>query len=133
MARYETFEALTMAQAYEGLILESLRLLAGLLGLERTMRKTEIVPSMLRKMASEEQVKSVYDALGALQKSAIQEAVADPLGKLEPSRFQAKYGRLPKRGYRNDVALFDLFFPRGWSIPVDLVKILRTFVPAPPP
>jgi hypothetical protein len=127
MARQTIPDILTVAEAYEKTRLDTLRPLAKLLDPDAPTRKTDIVPFLIREMANEERVRQIYDALGPLNQSAIQEAVADPLGMLDPDRFQAKYGQLPG----HQTSRVHLFFPQGWWIPRDLLSILRKFVPKP--
>src|SRR6516162_9791321 len=117
MARQTIPDILTVAEAYEKTRLDTLRPLAKLLDPDAPTRKTDIVPFLIREMANEERVRQIYHALGSLNQSAIQEAVADPLGMLDPDRFRAKYGQLPG----HQTSRVHLFFPQGWWIPRDLL------------
>ncbi len=131
MARRDTPEILTIQEAYNKSTLDTLRPLAKLLDPDAPSKKSDIVPFLIRKMGSKEQVQKLYESLGDLQKSAIQEAVHSPWGQLDPSRFEAKYGQVPSRGGRDSSARLNVFFPLGWWLPSDLVPMLRSFVPEP--
>src|SRR5262249_44998778 len=82
-------------------------------------------------LARPEVVRRLYESLDKLSQAAVQEALASPRGTVDPDRFQAKYGRLPDLGARKSLAPLRLFMPRSWSLPTDLLPILKSFVPEP--
>jgi len=51
-------------------------------------------------LAREEIVRRLHDALDETNQAAVQEALKDRRGRLDPGRFEAKYGRGPTRGVR---------------------------------
>src|SRR3954463_14849173 len=107
MAYRSDTDDLTFAEAIEQLNLETLRPLAQLLDRDAPARKRDIVPYLTQRLAREDMVRRLYESLGHLGQAAVQEALDDPLGQLDPVRFQAKYGRMPDAG--------------GWKSP----KVLR--------
>jgi len=132
MARRNKFEFFMVSQAFEKVNLETLRPLAKFVSPDAPTRKLDIVPYLTKTFLREDEVRRIYESLNPLAKSAIQEAVADPMGELDPQLFRAKYRELPNFGTREAPTLLKLFFPVGWSLPVDLRPILERFVPEPP-
>src|SRR5690242_13197460 len=98
MSRREQREQLTNQEAYRRLTLYQLRPLGRLIDEEPPARKRELVPLIADAMARPATVRRLYEALEAIGKSAVQEATHDPAGRLDPARFEAKYGRLPDLG-----------------------------------
>ena len=92
-----TFEDLTTAEAIDRLRLDSLRPLAKLIDPDAPTRKQDIVPFLTRKLAREDVVRRLYESLSDLGKAAVQEALKNPDGRLDSTRFHAKYGIRPER------------------------------------
>jgi hypothetical protein len=63
--------------------------------------------------------------------TAVAEAVREPDGRLQPARFRAKYGRVPRRGSASRLGLF-LLGPRE-EIPTDLRHRLLALTAIPVP
>jgi hypothetical protein len=131
LSRRDTTEILTLQEAYEKSRLDTLRPLAKLIDPDAPSKKSDIVPFLIRLMGSQEQVQELYESLGDLGKSTVQEAVHNPTGLLDPSLFEAKYGQLPNRGSSKEPRKLSAFFPLGWWLPSDLQSMLLTFVPEP--
>jgi hypothetical protein len=122
---------LNVAEAFTQLNLDDLRPLGKLVSHDAPSRKQDLVPYLTQKLAREDVVRRLYESLDNLGQAAVQEALADPMGTVDPNRFQAKYGRLPNLGTRKSAAPLRLFMPGSWSVPTDLRPILKTFVPEP--
>jgi len=120
-----------VSEAYEKLGLDTLQPLAKLIASDAPKRKSDLVPYLTRLMSRTEEVRRLYDSLGELGKAAIQEALADPGGKLDLNRFDAKYGHRPDLGGYKSASRLQLFLPIDRSIPEDLRLILTDFVPEP--
>lgn len=140
-------EALTTAQAFHHLTLETLRPLAELVHPDPPKKKGELVPLLSRIMADPERVRSFYDDLDPQQQDAVRMAAHHPTGQFDGEKFQAQYGKQPRfdtgdpnRGAwsysyadrRNITPTpLRLFFPKLSFIPTDLRKLLLAFVPPP--
>jgi len=133
MAKRSKFELFTVSQSFDKVNLETLRPLAKFVSPDAPTRKMDIVPYLTKTFLREDEVRRIYESLNPLAKSAIQEAVADPMGELDSKQFRAKYRELPNFGTREAPTRLNLFFPVGWSLPVDLRPILEKFVSEPPP
>jgi hypothetical protein len=63
-------------------------------------------------------LKSQLETMNELERAAVAEAARQPDGRLQPGRFQAKYGRLPGR---DPGSRLGLFFPGPRAeLPTDL-------------
>jgi hypothetical protein len=124
---------LTTAEAIEQLRLDTLRPLARLIGADAPTRKQDIVPYLTEKLAREDIVRRLYESLNEMNQAAVQEALKSPLGRLDPERFEAKYGRGPGWGNERSPSALGLLLPMGSAIPKDLRPILSRFVPEPRP
>jgi hypothetical protein len=124
-------EDLKVAEAMEQLRLDVLRPLGQLVNRDAPSRKQDLVPYLIQMLAREDVVRRLYESLDTLSQAAVQEALADFGGTVNPERFQAKYGRLPNLGGWKSPAPLRLFMPQGWSLPSDLHPILKRFVPEP--
>ena len=124
-------EFLNVAEAIEQLNLDVLRPLGQWVSREAPSRKQDLVPYLTQMLARADVVRRLYESLDKISKEAVQEALANPTGRMEPDRFQAKYGQLPGRGERKSPARLQLFMPHNWTLPPDLRPILKTFVPEP--
>ena len=131
MSRYSVPEIYDVSEVYEKVNLDTLRPMAKFISPDAPTRKMDIVPFLVRAMTNEDVVRRLYESLDQVSKAAIQEAVADPLGEINISRFVAKYGKSPTRGTNAAPSALNLFVPLGWSIPDDLRAILESFVPEP--
>jgi len=131
MARRVQTAPLNVSQAYDILGLDTLQPLAKLIAKDAPRRKSDLVPYLTRVMSRLEEVRRLYDSLDELGKAAVQEAMADPAGKLDPDRFEAKYGHLPDLGAYHSPTLVLLFIPVDAAIPDDLRQVLKDFVPEP--
>jgi hypothetical protein len=133
MAKRPELEDFTIAEAIERFHLDTLRPLAQQVDRSAPTRKQDIVPYLTRMLARDDVVRRLYESLSETDQAAVQEALADPEGRMAPVQFQAKYGRLPNLGGWKSSSLLQLFLPREWTLPADLVPILKTFVPEPRP
>jgi Helicase conserved C-terminal domain len=133
MSRREQREQSTNQEAYQRLTLDQLRPLGRLIDEEPPARKRELVPLLADAMARPATVRRLYEALDATAKAAVREATYDPAGRVDPARFEAKYGRLPDFGPEAAPTPLRLFLPRDWRLPADVGTILKTFAPEPPP
>lgn len=132
MARHvQIIAPANVSEAYERLGLDTLQPLAKLIAGDAPKRKSDLVPYLSRLMSQPEEIRRLYDSLGEVSKAAIQEALADPAGKLDLDRFIAKYGQRPDLGGYSSASRLQLFLPFDRSIPEDLRLILRDFVPEP--
>ena len=131
MARRDTPEILSIHEAYDKTKLDTLRPLARFLDPDVPSKKSDLVPFMRLKMTDRQQVQKLYESIGDLQQTAVREAAHNPLGRLDPVRFKAKYGQEPNEGGRKTPTRLSVFFPLGWWLPRDLVPILKSFVPQP--
>ncbi len=120
-----------VSEAYEMLNLDTLQPLAKLIASDAPKRKSDLVPYLTRLMSQPEEIRRLYDSLGEVSKAAIQEALADPAGKLDLDRFEAKYGHPPDLGGYSSASRLQLFLPIDRSIPEDLRLVLDNFVPEP--
>lgn len=135
MARHDDIQ-LTTGETLSRLTVNELKPMAALLGAKLT-RKQDLVDFLTNILQDEQKVRALYEELDELSQTAIQEATHDALGELNETTFRAKYGRLPYMGVKKwgDEASrkLRLFFPHSHALPVDLLRILETFVPEPPP
>ncbi|MFI5455184.1 MAG: hypothetical protein ACHRXM_06995 [Isosphaerales bacterium] len=133
MAKRCVAEIFNVSEAFEKVNLETLRPLAKFVSPDAPTRKMDIVPYLTQTMTREDMVRRLYEKFGDLPKAAIQEAVADPEGRIDTDMFKAKYGEVPDEGTRIAPTRLSLFFPLGWYLPEDLRTILEKFVPEPRP
>jgi hypothetical protein len=124
-------EFLNFAEAIEQLNLDVLRPLGQWVSRDAPSRKQDLVPYLIQMLARADVVRRLYESLDKLSQEAVQEALASFGGRVDPTKFQAKYGRLPSQGERKSPAHLQLFMPHNWTIPPDLRPILKTFVPEP--
>ncbi len=124
---------LTTAEAIERLRLDTLRPLAKLIDADAPTTKRDLVPFLTQRLAREDVVRRLYAALDETNRAAVQEALKDRRGRLDPGRFEAKYGRGPTRGTERAPTALGLLMPQGSAIPKDLRPILSRFVPEPRP
>ena len=110
-------------------------------------RKRELVETLERHLAGKS-LRQLWHSLDELQQSAVSEALHDPTNCFVGTRFRAKYGALPdfdviteRRRYSSltGLSLLRLFLYRdtrygrgNTTIPTNLQKRLRAFVPPPP-
>lgn len=105
-------------------------------------RKGEVVEALVRALLGGE-LGPLWNRLGALDKSAVAEAVHSDDGTFDAGGFHAKYGALPafeiegKNHWSKDPTLLGLFLQPDIagrrSVPHDLREKLRAMVPAPKP
>ncbi len=124
-------EFLKVAEAIALLNLDELRPLGKLVSPDAPSRKQDLVPYLTQMLAREDVVRRLYESLDKLSQAAVQEALAHPLGTVDPNRFQAKYSGLPNFGTTRSASALRLLMPRDWSVPTDLRPILKKFVPEP--
>lgn len=120
------------ADLYKRFKADGLRKLAQELAADAPSRKTELVPYLARFMGKPANVRAVYDRLDDVGKAAVQEAVHNPEGRLDRTKFEAKYGRPPVVGTDDKPNLLSLFLPdyQDRALPGDLRPLLD-FVPPP--
>jgi hypothetical protein len=133
-----------MRFVYEGKSSEDLKDYLSWCGLTRLpTRKGERLELLLEYLSNDHHLRALYEGLSHINKLAVQEAVADPEGRLDTFRFKAKYGSSPyfgRTGYHfwslrrepSTPSTLPLFFPDHRQLPQDLQDRLRRFVPAPP-
>jgi Helicase conserved C-terminal domain len=131
MANRSDPELLTIAEAIERHNLDTLRPLGQWVSREAPSRKQDLVPFLTQMLARPDVVRRLYESLDKLSKEAVQEALDSPVGRLDPDRFQAKYGKLPGQGDGKSPARLHLFMTYNWTLPTDLRPILKEFVPQP--
>lgn len=120
-----------MEEAYQRLNLDHLIPLGPLLVSRPPTRKRELVPLLTAEMSRPERVKKLYEALEEINKAAVQEAVHDVHGRLDPVRFLAKYGCSPRFGAPKSPTPLVLLMPDRSSLPVELQAMLKGYVPPP--
>jgi hypothetical protein len=112
---------------------DSLKPLAKLICHKIPTRKADIVNAICGTMLSPH-LKSHFEKLDDLEKAAVQEAAFSPKGKLDITRFKAKYQHAPSIGrsleWRSKGHLVDLFIINR-HIPDDLRKALKEFLKEP--
>ncbi len=126
---YETLED-ALFESYRA---DALKALAKLVCQAVPTRKVDIVKAICNTMLSTE-LKSLFERLDDLDKAAVREAVFASRGKLNQTKFKAKYGQTAplgrSQGWRAKGHLVDLFIV-GRIIPADLRNALKTFVKKP--
>jgi hypothetical protein len=141
MSYLDELEPVTIREAFSRLTVDDLKPLAAMVGQgQLPTRKGELVDLLARGLEDGKKVRDMYDGLDEVAQKAVQEAAHDPEGVLHGPSFRAKYGRTPDFGgsggrYTRDrqPTTLRLFFPQRAALPVDLRKMLLTFVPEPPP
>lgn len=120
-----------VSEAFELLTIKDLQPLAKLVAGEPPTRKPDLVGELTRAMSQPGEVCRLDSELSALGKAAIREALANPDGRLDLARFEAKYGSKPSwEMFRSERAV-QLFMPLDLTIPEDLCLIVGNFVPKP--
>jgi hypothetical protein len=139
MRWHNDLEPLTTREAFSQLTVDELKPLAAMVGQVPT-RKGDLVELLAATLEKPAEVRTLYEGLDDVGRTAVQEAAHDAEGVLHPQRFRAKYGRSPNFGgigrYRTEQqpTALSLFFPRGGRmLPTDLRALLLGFVPEPPP
>ena len=121
-------EALT-----ENYRVDALRTLAKMVCNKVPARKADIIDAICGAMFGAN-LKSHFDRLDLIEKTAVQEAVFSPGGKLNSTKFEAKYQQAAplgkSLGWRADGFLVDLFIVY-LHVPSDLRKSLNAFVKKP--
>lgn len=140
-------ELVTTEEAIAKLNLDALRPLAALLLAAPPTRKAELVPLLTRTLLQPNRLRELYEQLDDLGKAAVQEATHHPEGFYDSERFEAKYGDLSRfhepapdkksSWYESErqkrPTLLKLFFLGRNYLPIDLRRVLLTFVPEPRP
>jgi hypothetical protein len=107
-------------------------------------KKDQLVGAILRSLAGDG-LRALWDRLDDMQRTAVAETAYALEGFFDGDRFRAKYGRLPDFAVKENgrchsyygpptaLGLF-LYYQDGcYSLPVDMLERLRTFVPEPEP
>ncbi len=101
-------------------------------------RKGEVIDEICRNMQGAN-LKSLFNRLNTIEKSAVAEAIHSYRGELDSESFRSKYGSTPwddaKESYsryssNTPHTILDLFIV-GSKVPDDLSESLKTFIPAP--
>ena len=128
----------TVVEALNGLTVDDLkRHLALLPTAEKPARKPELVAEIARHLEGDG-LRGLWQQLDETQRAAVSEVVHSPDGLFRAERFQARYGRQPdwgirdQWGYNRTPSLLCLFIYRDGLMPVELQERLRAFVPEPP-
>ncbi|MHC5539357.1 helicase-associated domain-containing protein [Singulisphaera rosea] len=129
--RSRAIERVRLEESYQRLSLDHLVPLGPLLVSQPPTRKRDLVPFLTAEMSRPDRVRQVYEGLEDINKAAIQEAVHDHHGRLDLPRFEAKYGRPPRFGAPRHPSPLSLLMPDRSSVPVELLEMLKTFVPEP--
>ncbi|HEV3116272.1 MAG TPA: hypothetical protein VGY58_04415 [Gemmataceae bacterium] len=131
-------EQLTLEEQLQKLKVDQLKPLVRLLTDDPPPRKPELLSYLAKRLLDREKLRLLYESLPEIDKVAVQEAVHDEDHRLDLDRFEAKYSNQPGFGsmeaYYGKPAkplALDLFFPYSTELPVDLVKLLHSFVPEP--
>ncbi len=140
MRRGDELISRSIREDFSELTLDLLKPLAALVG-EPPTRKGELVDLLSGVMEDREKVRALYARLSEVNQRTVQEATHDLEGILHLRKFRAKYGQEPNfggsgsryYGKDNPPSKLRLFFPRHQVLPDDLLAILETFVPEPPP
>jgi hypothetical protein len=104
---------------------------------EKPSRKPELVTEIARHLEGEA-LRRLWGQLDGTQQAAVSEVVHSPDGLFRAERFQARYGRQPdwgtrdQWGYNRTPSLLCLFIYRAGLMPVELQERLKAFVPEPP-
>lgn len=112
---------------------EVIRRLARLFGPAPSTRKEDRLMQILKGLEGDG-LKWALDRLDDITRKAVAEAAYDPQGRYDPSRFQAKYGKLPKEWSmqgNGSNPFFGLFIVEG-IMPEDLGVRVRALLPRPP-
>ena len=126
---YETLEE-ALSSSYR---VDSLRKLGKMVCNELPSRKADVIAAICRSMLGPK-VKSHFDNLSKMERAAVQEAAFSYGGRLDATKFMAKYEQAPPRcrslGWGSDGDLVDLFLVNG-CVPADLRKLLLIFLQKP--
>ncbi|HEX8846072.1 MAG TPA: hypothetical protein VF791_15585 [Pyrinomonadaceae bacterium] len=104
---------------------------------DKPTRKVELVIEIARHLEGDGLLR-LWEQLDETQKAAVSEVVHSPDGLFRAERFQARYGRQPdwgardQWGYNRTPSLLRLFIYRDGLMPVELQERLKAFVPEPP-
>ncbi len=112
---------------------EVIRRLARLFGPATSTRKEARLMQILKGLEGDG-LKWALDQLDDITRKAVAEAAYDPRNRYDPSRFQAKYGELPKEWYMHGNGSNPFFglFIIGGIMPEDLGVRVRALLPRPP-
>jgi hypothetical protein len=139
MPRYkEELKRTTVIEALSCLTVDDLKKhLALLPTAEKPTRKPELVAEIAPHLEGDS-LRRLWDQLDGTQQAAVSEVVRSPDGLFRAERFQARYGRQPDWGTRDQwgfdrtPSLLCLFIYRDGLMPVELRERLKAFVPEPP-
>lgn len=104
---------------------------------EKPTRKLELVAEIARHLEGDS-LRGLWEQLDATQQAAVSEVAHSPDGLFRAERFQARYGRQPnwgtrdEWGYNRKPSLLCLFIYGDGLMPVELQERLKAFVPGPP-
>src|SRR5918911_4172443 len=134
----EELKLQTVVEALNRLTVDDLKKhLALLPAAEKPTRKPELVTEIARHLEGES-LRGLWAQLDATQQAAVSEVAHSPDGLFRAERFEARYGRQPnwgtrdQWGYNRTPSLLRLFIYRDGLMPVELQESLKAFVPAPP-
>lgn len=134
----EELKLTTVIEALSRLTVDDLKNhLALLTTAEKPTRKPELVAEIARHLEGDS-LRKLWGRLDETQRMAVSEVVHSPDGLFHAERFQARYGREPGWGtrdqweYRRIPSLLCLFIYRDGLMPVELQDRLKAFVPEPP-
>src|SRR5947209_14611491 len=131
MPRTSVVERFNTEAVFQAMRVEDLKPLARLLSDNVPTRKGELVEIVARPMQDTAKLRELYEGMNELNQAAVREATHDTGGNLDLARFKAKYGKAPNPGAGAATAVLRLFFPLGWTLPLDLQQRLAAFVPPP--
>lgn len=127
-----------VVEALNGLTVDDLKRHLSLLpAAEKPARKPELVAEIARHLEGDG-LRGLWERLDEAQRMAVSEVVHSPDGLFRAERFQARYGRQPnwgtrdQWGYNRTPSLLCLFIYRDGVMPVELQERLKAFVPEPP-
>lgn len=128
---------MTVSEALSGLTVDDLKKhLALLPTAEKPARKPELVAEIARYLEGDA-LRKLWEQLDETQRTAVSEIVHSLDGLFRAERFQARYGRQPdwgtrdQWGYNRTPSLLCLFIYRDGLMPTELQERLKAFVPEP--
>ncbi len=101
-------------------------------------RKAEVVATIHQALTNPQTLRSLWEKLDEQSQQSVARALYNG-GELNTIAFSAQFGDLPARkkrkdewSYRYDPLLLGVFFIDGWTLPDDLLPLLRAWISRPP-